>query len=127
MKWRQITLAVLLLMGLPGRGATLFQFDVWMRQIDRYSSDLQHALLEQDSQRARLRAESLQTLYAAMAAYLDETGKPGAAKLSRDDVARSQYVLTALDESNWTRASELAVGIRQACMPCHDQYRPINE
>lgn len=106
--------------------ASVFDFGVWMRRIDKRSVAVQHKLAARDDAGALADAQELARLYGQMEAFFVESGYgQQGADWSRDDAQRAQALAEAIGRGDYADAEQHAVGITRACSGCHDRYRPF--
>ena len=122
-----VTLAALAAAALTGaRAASVLDFDVWMRAIDKHSVDVQKNIAAGRSDAAVADARELARLYGLMAAYFVEDGHaPDAVALSRDGQALAAAIPAALAASDVDGAAKSALALAHACNDCHDNHKPF--
>ena len=108
------------------RAASVLDFDVWMRAIDKRSVDVQKNIDARRTDAAAADAQELARLYALMEAYfVDDGHAPDAVELSRSGKALAAAIPTALAAQDYAGASRAAVDLAHACNDCHDVHKPF--
>jgi len=108
------------------RAASVLDFDVWMRAIDKRSVDVQKNIDARRTDAAAADAQELARLYALMEAYFVDDGQaPDAVELSRSGKALAAAIPTALAAQDYAGASRAAVDLAHACNDCHDVHKPF--
>ncbi|MBW8901731.1 MAG: hypothetical protein JF619_27285 [Massilia sp.] len=108
------------------RAASMLDFDVWMRAIDKHSVDVQKNIAAGRTDAAVADAQELARLYGLMAAYfVDDGHAPDAVALSRDGQALAAAIPPALAASDVDGAARSALALAHACNDCHDTHKPF--
>jgi hypothetical protein len=108
------------------RAASMLDFDVWMRAIDKHSVDVQKNIAGGRTDAAVADAQELARLYGLMAAYfVDDGHAPDAVALSRDGQALAAAIPAALAASDVDGAARSALALAHACNDCHDNHKPF--
>jgi hypothetical protein len=108
------------------RAASMLDFDVWMRAIDKHSVDVQKNIAAGRTEAAVADAQELARLYGLMAAYFVDDGRaPDAVALSRDGQALAAAIPAALAASDANGAARSALALAHACNDCHDNHKPF--
>ena len=106
--------------------ASVFDFDVWMRAIDKRSVSVQQRIAARDVGAASEDAHEIERLYGLMEAYFAKDGNAAdAVTLSHDGKALAASIPTALQNQDYTGAARAAQTISHACNDCHDTYKPF--
>jgi hypothetical protein len=110
----------------PAMGASLFDFGVWMRDIDQRSVSVQRHLARRDADAARADARRIEQLYAQMETFYSQEGRPReAAEISREGKELATGIPAALDARDFEAAAAAALRIARACNDCHDYHKPV--
>jgi hypothetical protein len=108
------------------RAASVLDFDVWMRAIDRHSVDVQRNIDARRTDAAIADARELERLYGLMEAYFVADGRtPDAVDLSRSGKALATAIPAALAAQDYDQAAKAAVDLAHACNDCHDVHKPF--
>ncbi|MBW8757654.1 MAG: hypothetical protein JF586_08600 [Burkholderiales bacterium] len=108
------------------RAASMLDFDVWMRAIDRRSVDVQRHIDARRTDAAVADARELARLYGLMAAYFaDDAHVADAVEMSRSGQALAAAIPGALAAQDYDGASRAAVDLAHACNDCHDVHKPF--
>jgi hypothetical protein len=108
------------------RAASMLDFDVWMRAIDKHSVDVQKNIAAGRNDAAAADAQELARLYGLMATYfVDDGHAPDAVALSRDGQALAAAIPAALAASDVDGAARSALALAHACNDCHDNHKPF--
>jgi hypothetical protein len=128
----RITLAGVALVALAGaaataaRAASLFDFDVWMRAIDKHSVEVQRNIDARKTDAAVADAQELARLYGLMEAFFVADGHaPDAVDMSRSGKAFADAIPTALAAKDYDGAAKAALDLSHACNDCHDVHKPF--
>jgi hypothetical protein len=106
--------------------ASLFEFSVWMRDIDQRSVSVQRHLARRDADAARADARRIAQLYGWMEAFYGEQDRPHeAAEISREGKELAAGIPAALDADDFDAAAAAALRIARACNDCHDDHKPV--
>lgn len=123
LKW--LTAGTLVLAPLS-HAASVFEFDVWMRGIDRLSVSVQQRIARQELDAARIDALELERLYRLMEGYYVQDGQADdAVQISRDGRELAAKVALAVERQDLAAAARDAREIALACNDCHDVHKPI--
>ncbi len=108
------------------RAASVFDFDVWMREIDKRSVDVQKNIDARKTDAAIADAQALARLYGLMETYFVADGhRPDAVTMSRDGKALASAIPTALSAQDFEAASKSALELARSCNDCHDVHKPF--
>ena len=108
------------------RAASVLDFDVWMRAIDKHSVDVQKNIAAGNTDAAVADALELARLYGLMEAYFVEDGHaPDAVTLSQSGKALAVAIPTALAAKDADGAARSALELAHACNDCHDNHKPF--
>jgi len=108
------------------RAASMLDFDVWMRAIDRRSVDVQKNIEARRPEAAIADARELARLYALMAQYFVDDGHAAdAVQMSRDGLALAQAIPPAIAAQHYEAAASAALELSHACNDCHDVHKPF--
>lgn len=120
-------LLMLLFGSLPAaRGASAFDFDVWMRDMDKRSVSVQRHLRLREGEPARADAAVIEDLYDRMATWFERAGQSAdAVQISRDGQAQAAGIREAIERQDFDAAHGAALRIARACNDCHDNYKPF--
>jgi hypothetical protein len=119
-----VTLTAAALTG--ARAASMLDFDVWMRAIDKHSVEVQKNIAAGKPEAAIADANELARLYALMEAYFVDDGHAAdAVTMSRSGKALAAAIPTALAARDFDGASKAAVELSHACNDCHDVHKPF--
>ena len=106
--------------------ASVFDFDVWMRAIDKRSVAVQKNIEAHDVSAAAADARELERLYALMEDWFVKDGSAAdAVAISHDGRALASTIPAALEQQDDAAAALAARGIAHACNDCHDTYKPF--
>lgn len=108
------------------RAASLLDFDVWMRAIDRHSVEVQKNIDARKTDAAVADAQELARLYGLMASFFAADGHTAdAVEMSRSGKAFAEAIPTALAARDYDAASKAALDLSHACNDCHDAHKPF--
>ena len=108
------------------RAASVLDFDVWMRAIDKRSVDVQKNIEARKPEAAADDAQELARLYGLMETYFVDDGKaPDAVTLSRTGKALAAGIPAALAAQDYDGAAKAALELSHACNDCHDNHKPF--
>ena len=108
------------------RAASAFDFDVWMRAIDKHSVDVQRNIAAGKTDAAIADAQELARLYGLMEAYfVDDGHAPDAVTMSQSGKALAAAIPTALAAKDVDGAAKSALDLAHACNDCHDNHKPF--
>ena len=108
------------------RAASVLDFDIWMRAIDKHSVEVQRNIDARRTDAAVADAQELARLYGLMEAYFVADGqKADAVELSRSGKALATAIPAALAAQDYDKASKAAVDLAHACNDCHDVHKPF--
>ena len=108
------------------RAASVLDFDVWMRAIDKHSVDVQKNIDARNTDAAVADAQELARLYGLMETYfVDDGHAPDAVTLSQSGKALATAIPVALAAKDYDGASKSAVELAHACNDCHDVHKPF--
>ena len=122
-----VALVTLAAAGLTGaRAASVLDFDVWMRAIDKHSVDVQKNIDARKTEAAAADARELARLYGLMETYFVDDGyAPDAVTLSQSGKALASGIPAALAAQDFDGAASSALAIAHACNDCHDVHKPF--
>ena len=108
------------------RAASMLDFDVWMRAIDRHSVDVQKNIDARKPEAAIADANELARLYGLMGTYFVDDGHAAdAVTMSQSGKALAAAIPTALAAQDFDGASKAALELSHACNDCHDVHKPF--
>jgi hypothetical protein len=108
------------------RAASVLDFDVWMRSIDKHSVEVQKNIDARRTDAAIADAQELARLYGLMEAYFVIDGHAeDAVTMSRTGKDLAAAIPTALAAQEYDKASKAAVDLAHACNDCHDVHKPF--
>ena len=108
------------------RAASVLDFDVWMRAIDKHSVDVQKNIAAGKTDAAVADAQELARLYGLMEAYfVDDGHAPDAVMQSQSGKALAAAITTALAAKDVDGAARSALDLAHACNDCHDNHKPF--
>ena len=108
------------------RAASVLDFDVWMRAIDKHSVDVQKNIDARKLDAATADAQELARLYGLMEAFFAADGHvQDAVDMSRSGKELAASIPTALAAQDYDTASKAAVTLAHACNDCHDAHKPF--
>ena len=108
------------------RAASVLDFDVWMRAIDKHSVDVQKNIDARRTDAALADARELERLYGLMETYfVDDGHAPDAVTLSQSGKALAAGIPATLAAQDFDGASKAALEISHACNDCHDVHKPF--
>ena len=108
------------------RAASLFDFDVWMRAIDKHSVEVQKNIDARKTDAAVADAQELARLYGLMEAFFVADGHTAdAVEMSRSGKAFADAIPKALAAKDYDAASKAALDLSHACNDCHDVHKPF--
>jgi hypothetical protein len=108
------------------RAASVLDFDVWMRAIDRHSVEVQKNIAAGRTEAAVADARELARLYGLMEAFfVDDGHAPDAVEMSRTGKALAAAIPPALAASDVDGAAKSALDLAHACNDCHDNHKPF--
>ncbi|SHN39638.1 hypothetical protein [Rhizobacter sp. OV335] len=106
--------------------ASVLEFDVWMRAIDKSSVAVQKSIARQDAPAARAEAREIERLYALMEAFFrDDVPAADALQVSTEGRELAASIAPLLEAGDYERAGGAARRIAQACNDCHDPHKPF--
>ena len=106
--------------------ASILDFDVWMRAIDKHSVDVQKNIDARRTDAAVADARELARLYGVMETYfVDDGHADDAVTMSRSGKAFAAAIPDALAAQDYAAASKAAVELSHACNDCHDVHKPF--
>jgi hypothetical protein len=108
------------------RAASVLDFDVWMRSIDKHSVEVQKNIEARKPEAAVADAQELSRLYGLMQAYFVDDGHAAdAMELSRSGKALADAIAPALAAKDYDAAAKAALDLSHACNDCHDVHKPF--
>ena len=108
------------------RAASVLDFDVWMRAIDKRSVDVQKNIEARKSDAAIADAREIERLYGLMETYfVDDGHAPDAVTLSQSGKTLAAGIPTAIAAQDFDGAAKAALEISHACNDCHDVHKPF--
>jgi hypothetical protein len=119
-----VTLTAAALTG--ARAASMLDFDVWMRAIDKHSVEVQKNIDARKPEAAIADANELARLYGLMETYFVDDGHAAdAVTMSQSGKALAAAIPSALAARDFDGASKAAVELAHACNDCHDVHKPF--
>ena len=108
------------------RAASVLDFDVWMRAIDKHSVEVQKNIDARKTDAAIADAQELARLYGLMEAYfVDDGHAPDAVTMSQSGKALAAAIAAALAARDVDGAAKSALDLAHACNDCHDNHKPF--
>jgi hypothetical protein len=108
------------------RAASILDFDVWMRSIDKHSVEVQKNIAAGRTDAAIADAQELARLYGLMETYfVDDGHAPDAVTMSQSGKALAAAIPTALAAKDADGAARSALDLAHACNDCHDNHKPF--
>ena len=108
------------------RAASVLDFDVWMRSIDKHSVEVQKNIDARKTDAAIADAQELARLYGLMEAYFVNDGHAeDAVTMSRSGKDLAAAIAPAITAQDYDKASKAAVDLAHACNDCHDVHKPF--
>jgi hypothetical protein len=108
------------------RAASVLDFDVWMRAIDKHSVEVQKNIDARKTDAAIADAQELARLYGLMEAYfIDDGHAADAVEMSHSGKALADAIAPALSAQDFDAASRAALQLSHACNDCHDVHKPF--
>ena len=108
------------------RAASVLDFDVWMRAIDKRSVDVQKNIEARKSDAAIADAREIERLYGLMETYfVDDGHAPDAVTLSQSGKTLAAGIPAAIAAQDFDGAAKAALEISHACNDCHDNHKPF--
>ena len=108
------------------RAASVLDFDVWMRAIDKHSVDVQKNIDARKTDAAVVDAQELARLYGLMETYFVDDGHAAdAVEMSRSGKAFAAAIAPALAAKDYDAAAQAALDLSHACNDCHDLHKPF--
>ena len=108
------------------RAASIIDFDVWMRAIDKHSVEVQKNIDARKTEAAVADAQELARLYGLMEAFFVADGHTAdAVEMSRAGKAFAAAIEPALAAKDYDAAAKAAVDLSHACNDCHDVHKPF--
>ena len=106
--------------------ASIIDFDIWMRAIDKHSVEVQKNIDARKTDAAVADAQELARLYGLMEAFFVADGHTAdAVEMSRTGKAYADAIPTALAAKDYEAASKAALDLSHACNDCHDAHKPF--
>jgi hypothetical protein len=106
--------------------ASVLDFDVWMRAIDKRSVSVQQRIAAADVAAAADDAREIARLYGLMEDFFVKDGNAAdAVALSHDGKVLAASIPAALAAQDYGAAALAARTISHACNDCHDSYKPF--
>jgi hypothetical protein len=106
--------------------ASVLDFDVWMRAIDKHSVEVQKNIDARKTAAAIADAQELARLYGLMEAYFVDDGHAAdAVEMSHGGKALADAIAPALSAKDFDAASKAALDLSHACNDCHDVHKPF--
>ena len=108
------------------RAASVLDFDVWMRSIDKHSVEVQKNIDARKTDAAIADARELERLYGLMETYFVTDGHtPDAVTMSQSGKALAGAIPAALAAQDFDAASKSALDLARSCNDCHDSHKPF--
>ena len=106
--------------------ASVLDFDIWMRAIDKHSVEVQRNIDAHKPEEATADAQELARLYGLMEAYFVDDGHlADAVEFSRSGKALADSITPALAARDYDKAAKAALDLSHACNDCHDVHKPF--
>ncbi|MFZ6778585.1 hypothetical protein ACO0LD_17325 [Undibacterium sp. Ji83W] len=106
--------------------ASMLDFDIWMRKIDKKIVDVQKRISQKEDEAAIQSAEEIEDLYLKMENYFIQIKHPEeAVQMSRDGKDAAAIISASVRNQDYDKGALAAVSIAKACSACHDSYRPF--
>ncbi|MGZ5819073.1 MAG: hypothetical protein ACXWJD_10035 [Burkholderiaceae bacterium] len=106
--------------------ASMLDFDIWMRKIDKRVVDVQKKMDLHDDVAATKNAKEMEELYKNMEDYFVVAGNADeGVKISRDGKEQAGLIVASIEAKDYEAGSNAAVAIAKACTNCHELYRPF--
>ena len=106
--------------------ASILDFDVWMRAIDKHSVEVQKNIDVRKTDAAVADAQELARLYGLMEAFFVADGHTAdAVEMSRSGKAFADAIPAAIAARDFDAASKAALDLSHACNDCHDAHKPF--
>ncbi|MES2036449.1 MAG: hypothetical protein V4495_01305 [Pseudomonadota bacterium] len=106
--------------------ASMLDFDIWMRKIDKKIVDVQKRISQKEDEAAIQSAEEIEDLYLKMENYFIQIKHPEeAVQMSRDGKDAAAIISASVRNQDYDKGALAAVSIAKACSACHDNYRPF--
>ncbi|MFL6629547.1 MAG: hypothetical protein ACJ8G1_24140 [Vitreoscilla sp.] len=119
-------LALLATAATVARAASVLDFDIWMRAIDKRSVEVQRNIDARRNDAAVADAQELARLYGLMETYFVDDGHfADAVEMSRSGKALASAIPGALAAQDYDKASRAALDLAHACNDCHDVHKPF--
>ncbi|WP_423014179.1 hypothetical protein [Undibacterium sp. Di27W] len=110
----------------PTSAASMLDFDIWMRKIDKKIVDVQKRISQKEDEAAIQSAEEIEDLYLKMENYFIQIKHPDeAVQMSRDGKDAAAIISASVRNQDYDKGTLAAVSIAKACSACHDNYRPF--
>jgi len=121
-----VAIAALAAVAVTAARASVFDFDVWMRAIDKRSVDVQKNIAAGKTADATADAQELARLYGLMTDYFVADGhSPDAVEMSRAGKAQADAIPPALAAHDVEAAASSALALARSCNDCHDAHKPF--
>jgi hypothetical protein len=106
--------------------ASMLDFDIWMRKIDKKIVDVQKRISLKEDEAAIQSAEEIEGLYLKMENYFIQIKHPEeAVQMSKDGKDAAAIISASVRNQDYEKGALAAVSIAKACSACHDSYRPF--
>ena len=125
--WVVATLTLLMISVMKTTSAaSMLDFDVWMRKVDKKIVEVQKRISQKDDMAAIQSAEEIEDLYLKMENYFIQIKHPDEAiQMSRDGKDAAAIISASVRNQDYDKGALAAVSIAKACSACHDNYRPF--
>ncbi len=125
-RWAALALLVAVASSSLAQAASVLDFDVWMRLIDKRSVTVQKHIAARNVEDAKAEARELAAHYALMQAYFAADGRAeDAVRQSAEGRALAAEIPLALDRQDFAAAAQAALTLARTCNDCHDNYKPF--
>lgn len=106
--------------------ASILDFDIWMRRIDRRTQAVHRAIGRRDAVATVAEAKEIGDLYALVKDYFATAGSADeAVRFSKEGQEFAGVIVAAVGRNDFEGASVAALGITHACATCHEAYKPL--
>lgn len=106
--------------------ASMLDFDIWMRKIDKKIVDVQKRISKKEDEAAIQSAEEIEDMYLKMENYFIQIKHPDeAVQMSREGRQAAAMISASVRNQDYDKGALAAVSIAKACSACHDNYRPF--
>jgi hypothetical protein len=104
-----------------------FEFDRWMKRIEKHSLSVQRNLKRRDAPAAIVDANEIQKLYKLMEDfYAARDNVRDAVRMSKEGKELAGQVADSAAAGDFDSALKSAIVVAKACRECHNQYKPLD-